>query len=155
MSKNFLSPIWIQSEIFRENIKNGDEPPKTTEFLCLLVQSCVEERFRVFVSLGSAALHHFLSRLKTRAWTLPKPVSIGAWNHFREDSLCGGTQSGMELRAGIAGLLVLASVFPPAGKNRYKSQNPNFPDWKSSKMCWEQKPVQTWNQMFFGRWKIW
>lgn len=45
---DFSSSVQTQSEIFRENIKNGDEPLRTTEFLFLFVQSWrVEERFVV------------------------------------------------------------------------------------------------------------
>lgn len=136
MNKNtlrgvFFSSVWETKWDFqRKHQKWRRATKKTTEFLFLLVQSRrAEERFVVFVSLGSAAFHHFLSRLKTRASTLSKPVFTEDWNQYREGSLSGGNQSWMELRARIPGLLVLASVFPPAGKNRQRNRNQNFPDW--------------------------
>lgn len=68
-------------------------------------------------------------------------------SEFREGSLCGGNQSGMELRARIPGLLVLAAVCPPAGKNLRGANMGTF--WgKSLKVV--RKPDQRWIHVFFS-----
>lgn len=65
--------IWLETKwkFDEKTIENGDESPKPFEFLFpFALFWCVEERFVAFVSLGTAGLHHFLSRLKTRAWNV-------------------------------------------------------------------------------------
>lgn len=71
LDATFLPLVGNKMKIWWQTIENGDESPKPFEFLFPFALFWrVEERFVEFVSLGTAGPHHFLSRLKTRAWNV-------------------------------------------------------------------------------------
>lgn len=166
MNKNtlrgvFFSSVWVTKWDFqRKHQKWRRATKKRLNFFFCSFRVGLRRKDFSFLCHGSAAFHHFLSRLKTRASTLSKPVFTEDWNQYREGSLSGGNQSWMELRARIPGLLVLASVFPPAGKNRQRNRNQNFPDWNEESRQRRVGFQEYGNQfkpeiVFFQRWKRW
>lgn len=126
----FLPLVGNKMKIWWQTIENGDESPKPFEFLFPFVLFWrVEERFVACVSPGTAGPHHFLSRLKTRAWNVSEFLLETESSSEERASL--GEPVLMELCTRIPGVLVLASVCRPAGKNHQTKPNQNFPLLKS------------------------